>query len=171
MKERYVYNGLIKSLEDNQIFVFGSNPEGRHGLGAAKVALNFGAKYGQGRGIQGQSYGLITKNLKEGYYEKETGITYHKAGMRSISPDMMRKNIKELYSYARKHRDLFFMIAYTATSRDGKHIITGGRNLNGYSNQEMAKFFRNAPSSGEKRSNVPRNIVFEKGFHKLVFQK
>ncbi len=26
MKERYVYNGLIKSLEDNQIFVFGSNP-------------------------------------------------------------------------------------------------------------------------------------------------
>ncbi len=113
----------------------------------------------------------MTKNLKRGYHEEETGITYHKAGTRSIPPDMMRENVKELYSYARKHRDLFFMIAYTATSSDGKHIITGGNNLNGYTNKEMAGFFRNTPLSGSKKSSVPRNIVFEKGFHKLVFQK
>jgi hypothetical protein len=159
MKERYVYEGLIKHLEHNQIFVFGSNPEGRHGLGAAKVALGFGAKYGQGRGIQGQSYGLITKNLEKGYHDLETGITYDKYGPRSISPNMIKYNIIELYSYARKHRDIYFMIAYT----------TGGRNLNGYTNEEMAEFFRNTPLSPSKRSNVPRNIVFEKGFHDLVF--
>lgn len=152
---------LIPSLS----IPLGIDNEGAHGFGAAKTALRFGAIYGQGRGIQGQSYGLITKNLRKGYYEEETGITYYKDGKRSISPDMMRQNIKELYSYARKHRDLFFMIAYTATSSDGKHIITGGRNLNGYTNEEMAEFFRNWGN------NVPKNIVFEKGFHQLVFPR
>jgi hypothetical protein len=106
---KYIYNGLIHKLEDNQIFVFGSNPEGRHGLGAAKVALKFGAIYGQGRGIQGNSYGLITKNLKKGYYEPETGITYHKSGFKSISPEMIMDNIRELYSFARKNKDKFYL--------------------------------------------------------------
>ena len=57
----------ITKLEPNYIFVFGSNPEGRHGAGAAKAALKFGAKYGIGRGLQGQTYALVTKNLKEGF--------------------------------------------------------------------------------------------------------
>ena len=57
----------ITQLEPNYVFVFGSNPEGRHGAGAAKAALKFGAKYGIGRGLQGQTYALVTKNLKEGF--------------------------------------------------------------------------------------------------------
>ena len=61
---RETYKGLIRSLQPNQIFVFGSNTQGRHGLGAAKIALQkFGAKYGQAEGIQGQSYAIITKDL------------------------------------------------------------------------------------------------------------
>jgi hypothetical protein len=49
-------------LKPNQIFVFGSNRRGRHGSGAAKVALDkYGAIYGQGLGLQGQSYGIPTK--------------------------------------------------------------------------------------------------------------
>ena len=45
------------------IFVFGSNTAGRHGLGAAKVALSrFGALYGQGYGLQGNSFGIPTKD-------------------------------------------------------------------------------------------------------------
>lgn len=44
---RKFYIGNI-TPETNTIFVFGSNPEGRHGAGAAKVARNqFGAIYGQ----------------------------------------------------------------------------------------------------------------------------
>jgi hypothetical protein len=40
--------------ENNVVFVFGSNTEGRHGAGAAKVAKDkFGAKYGQAKGMQG----------------------------------------------------------------------------------------------------------------------
>lgn len=51
----------ITSLGPDDIFVFGSNLAGRHGGGAARVALErFGAKMGQGVGIQGQSYAIPT---------------------------------------------------------------------------------------------------------------
>lgn len=53
----------IQTLAPNEIFVFGSNLAGRHGAGAAKLALErFGAVYGQGVGLQGQSYGIPTKD-------------------------------------------------------------------------------------------------------------
>lgn len=51
----------ITSLGRDDIFVFGSNLEGHHDGGAARVALErFGAIYGQGVGIQGQSYAIPT---------------------------------------------------------------------------------------------------------------
>lgn len=51
----------ITSLKENEIFVFGSNLAGMHGGGAARVAYNkFGAIWGQGVGLQGQSYGIPT---------------------------------------------------------------------------------------------------------------
>jgi hypothetical protein len=51
----------ITSLEPEEIFVFGSNLEGNHAGGAARVALErFGAIMGQGVGIQGQSYAIPT---------------------------------------------------------------------------------------------------------------
>lgn len=44
------------------VFVFGSNLAGRHGAGAAKFArLHRGAIYGQGVGLQGNSYAIPTK--------------------------------------------------------------------------------------------------------------
>jgi hypothetical protein len=46
-----------------RIFVFGSNLAGRHGKGAAKTALDqYGAVYGQGIGMQGNSYAIPTKD-------------------------------------------------------------------------------------------------------------
>lgn len=33
----------INKLEENEVFVFGANPQARHFAGAAKVALGFGA--------------------------------------------------------------------------------------------------------------------------------
>lgn len=45
------------------IWVFGSNEKGVHGAGAAKVAhVNFGAKYGVGRGMTGNAYAIPTKD-------------------------------------------------------------------------------------------------------------
>ena len=51
----------ITTLAPNEIFVFGSNIQGYHGGGAARMALNkFGAIWGQGDGLQGQSYAIPT---------------------------------------------------------------------------------------------------------------
>lgn len=51
----------ITELEPDDIFVFGSNLEGIHAGGAARVARRkFGAIMGQGVGLQGQSYAIPT---------------------------------------------------------------------------------------------------------------
>lgn len=51
----------ISTLKNNEIFVFGSNLAGSHGGGAAWLAYErFGAVWGQGVGLQGQSYGIPT---------------------------------------------------------------------------------------------------------------
>lgn len=135
------YKGLVKNLEPHQIFVFGSNPEGIHGAGAAKVAKDYyGAILGKGRGLMGRSYGLVTKNLSKGFFEKETGITYDLAGERSVSKTQILLNIIELYLYASANTQLEFMVAYTPAP-----------NLNGYTPIEMAELFLSVP--------VPNNIV------------
>jgi hypothetical protein len=55
-------------MKGRTIFVFGSNREGRHGKGAALYAVkNHGAIYGQAEGLQGDSYAIITKELRRGY--------------------------------------------------------------------------------------------------------
>jgi len=152
MKKLKTYTGHIKILKENQIFVFGSNPEGRHGAGAAKFALiNCGAIYGQGRGLQGQSYGLITKNLKSGYTEPVTGITYINAGIVSVSPEQIIDNIKELYDVANENTDKEFLIGYTINP-----------NLNGYLPNEMAFMFKSA-------GYIPENIVFNNKFAELFY--
>lgn len=51
----------IDSLDENEIFVFGSNAGGFHAGGAAAYAMRrFGAVWGQGEGLQGQSYAIPT---------------------------------------------------------------------------------------------------------------
>ena len=52
---------VTDELQGGEIFVFGSNLAGRHDGGAARVAVEkFGAVYGQGVGLQGQSYAIPT---------------------------------------------------------------------------------------------------------------
>ena len=51
----------VTHLEDNEIFVFGSNAHGFHGGGAAAFAMKkFGAVWGEGEGLQGKSYAIPT---------------------------------------------------------------------------------------------------------------
>jgi len=59
---------LMTSLPEGSIFVFGSNASGQHGGGAALVAArNFGAEWGVGEGLAGQSYGLPTMEGREAF--------------------------------------------------------------------------------------------------------
>ena len=126
------YTGNI-TPEPNTIFVFGSNPEGIHGAGAAKVALEkFGAIYGIGEGMQGNAYALPTKDIR----------VRENNGYRSISKEQIIENIKRLYQCAKEHPELNFKVAYRNV---GKH------SLNGYTGIEMIKMFDEA---GEIPSNV-----------------
>ena len=132
------YKGIGTKLKPNQIFVFGSNLEGRHGRGSALCAKqNFGAKYGQAYGLQGQSYAIVTKDLTK--YKHP-----------SISSDHIIDQIKKLYLFAEENPNLDFIVAYSGTKT----------NLNGYSNKEMAEMF--------SQPNIPKNIVFEYEFSKLI---
>lgn len=55
----------ITALEHNQVFVFGSNKEGQHWGGAAKLAYSkFGAEWNKGEGHYGQSYAIPTMGRK-----------------------------------------------------------------------------------------------------------
>lgn len=62
MQKRHTYTPeQINELQPDEVFVFGSNLAGHHAGGAARVAaLKFGAIYGQGVGLQGQSYAIPT---------------------------------------------------------------------------------------------------------------
>lgn len=51
----------ITALQPNEIFVFGSNLQGYHGGGAARMAMDkWGAVWGKGVGLQGQTYAIPT---------------------------------------------------------------------------------------------------------------
>ena len=139
---------VIEKLDPNQVFVFGSNPEGRHGMGAAKSAMKFGAKYGKGRGLSGQTYALVTKNLKAGFVENCTGITYKTAGAKSVSEGQIVDNILELYFVAKSMPDKEFLVTYQNSSK----------NLNGYSPKAMFSMFQGV---GEP---IPSNVLFHDSF-------
>lgn len=56
-----IASGRIDVLEKDEIFVFGSNLAGHHMGGAARVAnMKFGAEWGVGVGLTGQTYAIPT---------------------------------------------------------------------------------------------------------------
>ena len=80
----------ITELKENEIFVFGSNLAGSHGGGAALLAhRRFGAIWGQGVGLQGQSYGIPTMH----------------GGVSAIKP-----YVDEFISFAKSHTALKFLV-------------------------------------------------------------
>jgi len=80
----------IKELKPNEIFVFGSNLAGSHGGGAARLAYNhFGAIWGQGVGLQGQSYGIPTMH----------------GGVDAIKP-----YVDEFVEFAKQHIEYKFLV-------------------------------------------------------------
>ena len=61
MYDREYTPARISELKENEIFVFGSNLAGAHGGGAARFAYErFGAVWGEGVGLHGQTYAIPT---------------------------------------------------------------------------------------------------------------
>lgn len=98
-----------------EVFVFGSNLAGKHGKGAALAALRlWGAEYGNGRGLQGNSYALPTKD-------------------RNLMPLPIydiEKNIVEFLAHAREHPKNLYLLTPVGTG------------LAGYSKREISGILR-----------------------------
>lgn len=90
MDEREYTPEWISELKENEIFVFGSNLAGAHGGGAALLAYRkFGAIWGQGVGLQGQSYGIPTMQ----------------GGVETIKP-----YVDEFIRFAKQHPEYKFLV-------------------------------------------------------------
>ncbi|NTJ22193.1 A1S_2505 family phage non-structural protein [Rhizobium rhizogenes] len=77
------------------IFVFGSNLAGIHGAGAARFAvLHHGAIYGQGIGLQGNSYGIPTKNER----------------IETLPLAVVERHVETFKDFARTRPDLTFYV-------------------------------------------------------------
>lgn len=107
----------ITELKENEIFVFGSNESGRHGKGAAKTALGWGAKYGQARGIQGKTYGIPTK-------DHSVRIT--------LPISKIQVYVDEFIEFAKERQDLTFLVTLV------------GCGLAGYKPKDIAPLFKEA---------------------------
>ena len=90
MYNREFTSERISELKENEIFVFGSNLAGAHGGGAARLAYNrFGAIWGQGVGLQGQSYAIPTMQ----------------GGVETIKP-----YVEEFNLFAKQHPEYKFLV-------------------------------------------------------------
>lgn len=103
-----------------QIFVFGSNLAGRHGKGAAKFAFeHWGARYGQGEGLQGASYGIPTKDER----------------LKILPLAEIEKHVERFLDFARAHQLMEFQLTAIGTG------------LAGYDAKDIAPMFRDAPDN------------------------
>ena len=99
----------ITSLKPNEIFVFGSNAEGVHGKGAALLAKEkFGAIQGKAEGLQGKSYGVITKKN----WRVEKSSTLQEIG----------KGIQNMLLFAKENPNKKFLVTKLGSSLAGYSV-------------------------------------------------
>lgn len=102
------------------IFVFGSNLAGRHGAGAAlKAFREHGAIYGQGIGIQGDSYAIPTKD----------------ENIQTLPLNKIQKYVDQFIRFAKLNPDKKFQVTRV------------GCGLAGYTDEDIAPMFVNAPDN------------------------
>jgi len=102
------------------VFVFGSNLEGRHGKGAALFAVqNHGAIYGRGRGHHGNSYAIPTKSTP----------------WKSLLLSDIEKYVSEFLAYAADHSELTFTVTAIGTG------------LAGFTHEQIAPLFKRRTSN------------------------
>lgn len=90
MYKQRITNNRIQDLKPDEIFVFGSNLAGAHGGGAALLAYRkWGAVWGQGVGLQGQTYAIPTMH----------------GGVDKIDP-----YVKDFICFAKQHPEMTFLV-------------------------------------------------------------
>lgn len=92
---RIAPSGIITKINQGEVFVFGSNLGGKHSKFAAKTAMSFGAKFGQAAGIQGNSYGIPTKD---------------KSVRRVLSIKEIKSYVDDFILFAGQHLEMVFIV-------------------------------------------------------------
>ena len=135
----------INGLEANEVFVFGSNFQGRHIGGAARSAKEkFGAVWGIGEGLQGQSYAIPTME-----------------GSENIKPAVER-----FTSFARQHQELKFFVTAIGCGIAGYQVeeiaplfVDAAYLQNVYLPVSFWKIIRNIADSPEEIQAAVQNII------------
>lgn len=110
----------LEGLRSNEVFVFGSNRAGRHGRGAALEAVRrYGARYGLGEGLAGQSYALPTKGER----------------LEVLSLVQIGVHVGRFQAFAARRSDLQFFVSEV------------GCGLAGYEPGAIAPLFEGSPSN------------------------
>lgn len=109
---------FVTELPEGTYFVFGSNTKGWHGAGAAKDAHTyFGAVYGQGEGLTGQSYALPTKTVNSNNR------------LISCTEQQVRKHINNFITHVKENPDKTY------------YLTRVGCNLAGFTDEFMSRVF------------------------------
>lgn len=112
--EKRVTSENITELKENEVFVFGSNENGFHGAGAAKLAKEkFGAIEGKGFGPAGQTFAIPTKDW----------------AMDQIPYDALECFVMRFIGYALRNPEKHFLVTQI------------GCGLAGFTPKEVAPFF------------------------------
>lgn len=129
----YHADGTLPMPLEDWIFVFGSNLAGRHGKGAAAIAVErFGALAGVGFGHHGQSYGIPTKDGRP--LPGNPRPTFNDPAQ-TLSIAEFTPYINEFIQYAKANPHLRFFVTRIACG------------LAGYKDEDIAPLFGDAPSN------------------------
>lgn len=133
----------IYELKENEVFVFGSNKNGNHFGGAAKLAYEkFGAQWGVGEGHTGQSYAIPTLN----------------ENMEKVTEKELEDSFFKFFQYADDNRQFLF------------YVTKVGCGIAGWDLEEVKRIFWQAavlitpdPDDWEWIA-IPSNIIIPKCF-------
>lgn len=108
--------GIIRELQPNEVFVFGSNEAGRHGRGAAKTAKQWGARQSVPFGLSGQTFAIPTKDRN----------------IKTLGLSKIRTYVYKFVDFSEEREELKFLVTPI------------GCGLAGYKPYEIAPMFRDA---------------------------
>ncbi len=122
---------FVETLEEGQVFVFGSNLVGCHSGGAALLAVReFGAVWGQAEGPQGRCYAIPVDIRGEAVGNVTT---------------YMKRHIDKFLAYAKAHKESFFLVPRI------------GCGAAGFDEEFMAPFFKDALDM--ENVSLPKSFV------------
>lgn len=173
------YEGLIVP-DGNTVFVFGSNPGGVHGAGAAKTARDmFGAQTGVGEGMTGNAYALPTKDLeaskgtewyKPGEEQRDKILQYYKQQQNGVMFDPSNISYQEVVDNPIKRtivpekivESIKRMYEVARQNPEKQFKVAYGNGLteityNGYIGAEMIEMFKEA-------GPIPSNVLFNRAW-------